>query len=132
MIIHLASINVNYDFAYKYKQFCINKALVNNHHNLFGINGIAFAHLASEDVVRHALVGKIVQAYDRHAAIAGDHGRRRHRRNEAPHGPAGRTEEHNGEIAGQNAHDGDENLGTAESKTPTTFPIMRSITTYER
>ena len=84
---------------------------------LHGINGIAFAHLASEDVVRHALVGKIVQAYDRHAAIAGDHGRRRHRKNDTPHGPAGRTEEHNSEAARQNAQDGDENLGAADSKT---------------
>lgn len=84
---------------------------------LHGINGIAFAHLASEDVVRHALVGKIVQAYDRHAAIAGDHGRRGHRRNGTPRGPAGRTEEHNGEAAGQNAQGGDENLGAADSNT---------------
>ena len=36
---------------------------------------IAFAHLKPEDVVRHALVGKIVAAYDRHTAIAGDHSR---------------------------------------------------------
>ncbi|HAK71228.1 PhoH family protein [Bifidobacterium sp. UBA6881] len=45
---------------------------------LDGIDGIAFAHLNAEDVVRHALVGKIVAAYDRHAAIAGDHSRKRH------------------------------------------------------
>ena len=47
---------------------------------LDGIDDIAFAHLQPEDVVRHALVGKIVAAYDRHAAIAGDHSRqgRRH------------------------------------------------------
>ena len=38
-------------------------------------DGIAFAHLKPEDVVRHALVGKIVAAYDRHTAIAGDHSR---------------------------------------------------------
>ncbi|WP_137652305.1 PhoH family protein [Bifidobacterium moukalabense] len=50
---------------------------------LNGIDGIAFAHLQPEDVVRHALVGKIVAAYDRHAAIAGDHSRQgRKRRNE--------------------------------------------------
>ena len=42
---------------------------------LDGINDIAFAHLKPEDVVRHALVGKIVAAYDRHTAIAGDHSR---------------------------------------------------------
>ena len=42
---------------------------------LEGIDDIAFAHLKPEDVVRHALVGKIVAAYDRHAAIAGDHSR---------------------------------------------------------
>lgn len=39
------------------------------------IDGIAFAHLNPQDVVRHELVGKIVAAYDRHAAIAGDHSR---------------------------------------------------------
>ena len=44
------------------------------------INDIAFAHLDASDVVRHQLVGKIVEAYDRHAAIAGDHSRlSRHR-----------------------------------------------------
>lgn len=42
-------------------------------HILGGIDDIAFAHLAAEDVVRHQLVGKIVEAYDRHSAIAGDH-----------------------------------------------------------
>ena len=44
-------------------------------HILDGIDDIAFAHLKPEDVVRHALVGKIVAAYDRHTAIAGDHSR---------------------------------------------------------
>ncbi|MBW3090584.1 PhoH family protein [Bifidobacterium miconisargentati] len=49
------------------------------------IEGISFVHLDTEDVVRHQLVGRIVAAYDRHAAIAGDHrsierhGRRRGR-----------------------------------------------------
>ena len=42
---------------------------------LDGIDDSAFAHLKPEDVVRHALVGKIVAAYDRHTAIAGDHSR---------------------------------------------------------
>ena len=37
------------------------------------IDDIAFVHLNADDVVRHQLVGKIVAAYDRHAAIAGDH-----------------------------------------------------------
>ncbi|WP_338069967.1 PhoH family protein [Bifidobacterium felsineum] len=48
---------------------------------LEGIDDIAFVHLNTEDVVRHQLVGKIVAAYDRHAAIAGDHramGREQH------------------------------------------------------
>ncbi|RSX53915.1 phosphate starvation-inducible protein PhoH [Bifidobacterium goeldii] len=35
---------------------------------LDGIDGIAFAHLSAGDVVRHELVGRIVDAYDRHAA----------------------------------------------------------------
>jgi phosphate starvation-inducible PhoH-like protein len=33
------------------------------------IDGIAFAHLDASDVVRHALVGKIVQAYESHAQV---------------------------------------------------------------
>lgn len=36
---------------------------------LDGIDDIAFAHLTSDDVVRHELVGRIVQAYDHHAAM---------------------------------------------------------------
>ncbi|MBM6699396.1 PhoH family protein [Bifidobacterium pullorum subsp. saeculare] len=40
---------------------------------LGGIEGIAFARLEAQDVVRHALVGRIVEAYERHAALAGDH-----------------------------------------------------------
>lgn len=44
------------------------------------IDDIAFAHLDADDVVRHRLVGRIVEAYDRHAAIEGDHSRlSRHR-----------------------------------------------------
>lgn len=39
---------------------------------LHGIDDIAFAHLQASDVVRHALVGRIVEAYDHHAAIEGD------------------------------------------------------------
>ncbi len=34
---------------------------------LGGIDDIAFAHLEPSDVVRHELVGRIVEAYDRHA-----------------------------------------------------------------
>ncbi|NMM99625.1 phosphate starvation protein PhoH [Bifidobacterium sp. DSM 109958] len=44
---------------------------------LGGIDDIAFVHLDAGDVVRHRLVGQIVEAYDRHAAIAGDHSRMR-------------------------------------------------------
>lgn len=36
---------------------------------LDGIDDIAFAHLSAEDVVRHELVGRIVEAYDRHSAV---------------------------------------------------------------
>lgn len=44
------------------------------------IDDVAFAHLDADDVVRHRLVGRIVEAYDRHAAIEGDHSRlSRHR-----------------------------------------------------
>ncbi|MDF7641572.1 PhoH family protein [Bifidobacterium sp. ESL0784] len=37
---------------------------------LGNIDGISFAHLGAKDVVRHELVGKIVQAYDVHAEHA--------------------------------------------------------------
>ncbi|OZG60205.1 phosphate starvation protein PhoH [Bifidobacterium lemurum] len=37
------------------------------------IDDIAFVHMAADDVVRHRLVGRIVAAYERHAAIDGDH-----------------------------------------------------------
>lgn len=40
---------------------------------LNGIDDIAFAHLGAGDVVRHALVGRIVEAYEQHDAIAGDY-----------------------------------------------------------
>jgi phosphate starvation-inducible protein PhoH and related proteins len=38
---------------------------------LDGIEGVAFAHFDSEDVVRHPIVQRIVEAYDRHAAAGG-------------------------------------------------------------
>lgn len=40
---------------------------------LGGIDDIAFVHMAADDVVRHRLVGRIVAAYEQHAAIDGDH-----------------------------------------------------------
>lgn len=45
---------------------------------LSGIDGIAFAHLEPEDVVRHALAGKIVNAYEQDSA------RREERRRSQP------------------------------------------------
>ncbi|KFI97382.1 PhoH family protein [Bifidobacterium stellenboschense] len=42
---------------------------------LGGIKDIAFVHLKSEDVVRHRLVGQIVEAYNRHEGLDGDHRR---------------------------------------------------------
>lgn len=42
-------------------------------HILGDIDDIAFVHLHADDVVRHRLVGRIVEAYDRHTAIDGDH-----------------------------------------------------------
>ena len=45
---------------------------------LGGIDDIAFAHLDAGDVVRHELVGRIVEAYDRHDATRPNRaGRRR-------------------------------------------------------
>ena len=41
---------------------------------LDGIDDIAFVHLESTDVVRHALVGRIVEAYERHAESRPDAG----------------------------------------------------------
>jgi phosphate starvation-inducible PhoH-like protein len=44
---------------------------------LGGINDIAFVHLDARDVVRHELVGRIVEAYDRHTSKSGkDNGSR--------------------------------------------------------
>ena len=43
---------------------------------LDGIPDIHFARLTSTDVVRHKLVGKIVDAYERYDAKASEHGRR--------------------------------------------------------
>ena len=45
---------------------------------LGGIKDIAFVHLQAEDVVRHRLVGLIVEAYNSHEAIEGDHRRISH------------------------------------------------------
>ncbi|PST46503.1 phosphate starvation-inducible protein PhoH [Bifidobacterium callitrichos] len=42
---------------------------------LDGIKDIAFVHLGSQDVVRHRLVGLIVEAYNRHEGLDGDHRR---------------------------------------------------------
>lgn len=39
--------------------------LVNAERILTGVNGIRFLHFHEEDVIRHPLVGRIVQAYDR-------------------------------------------------------------------
>lgn len=44
---------------------------------LGGIEGIAFARLGASDVVRHALVGRIVEAYERHAALSAAAGKER-------------------------------------------------------
>ena len=54
------------------------------------IDDIAFVHLDAGDVVRHQLVGRIVEAYDRHAAIAGDHSRMGRRPARVPAHDAGR------------------------------------------
>ncbi len=44
----------------------IRSGLVHAVHVLNGVRGIAFRHFTSADVVRHPLVGRIVQAYDSH------------------------------------------------------------------
>ena len=48
-------------------------------HILGDIDDIAFAHLAVADVIRHQLVGRIVQAYDAHTAAVEDHRHASHR-----------------------------------------------------
>ena len=40
---------------------------------LAGVRGIAFTRFGSQDVVRHPLVARIVDAYERHAAASSDH-----------------------------------------------------------
>lgn len=48
-----------------------NSGLASIERILGGIDDIAFVHLDAGDVVRHALVGRIVEAYDRHAYAIG-------------------------------------------------------------
>ena len=48
-----------------------NSGLASIERLLGGTDAIAFAHLDAADVVRHALVGRIVEAYDRHAYAIG-------------------------------------------------------------
>ena len=48
-----------------------NSGLASIERILGGIDDIAFVHLDAADVVRHALVGRIVEAYDRHAYAIG-------------------------------------------------------------
>ncbi|EFA23587.1 PhoH family protein [Bifidobacterium gallicum DSM 20093 = LMG 11596] len=55
---------------------------------LGGIAGIAFVHLGEHDVVRHALVGRIVAAYEQADAAAGGHAPTR-----AAHGKRQHSEE---------------------------------------
>jgi phosphate starvation-inducible PhoH-like protein len=47
---------------------------------LDGVPDIHFSRLTSQDVVRHKLVGKIVDAYERYDARSQDHSRRGTRR----------------------------------------------------
>lgn len=62
---------------------------------LHGIDDIAFVHLNAEDVVRHALVGRIVAAYESHdeAARKGE-AARRHAQSQRSNAAAARKEEH--------------------------------------
>ncbi|PWG60767.1 PhoH family protein [Bifidobacterium catulorum] len=46
---------------------------------LDGIDDIAFVHLRATDVVRHELVGRIVEAYGRYDELRKEHADRRHR-----------------------------------------------------
>ena len=70
---------------------------------LGGIDGIAFAHLNPQDVVRHELVGKIVAAYDKHAAIAGDHSRQARGKTSATRNEQGAEQPVAGEHLERNA-----------------------------
>jgi phosphate starvation-inducible PhoH-like protein len=47
---------------------------------LEGVSGIGFARFGTRDVVRHPLVGRIVDAYDQRAAAAREHSSARARR----------------------------------------------------
>ncbi len=44
--------------------------LIHALHVLQGVKGVAFRHFTASDVVRHPLVGRIVQAYDEHEKLA--------------------------------------------------------------
>jgi phosphate starvation-inducible PhoH-like protein len=45
---------------------------------LEGVAGIGVARFNNSDVVRHPLVGRIVEAYDQRQAAAKEHARERH------------------------------------------------------
>jgi phosphate starvation-inducible PhoH-like protein len=47
---------------------------------LQGIDGLAFAELTSQDVVRHRLVGEIIDAYERWGVETQQHNNQRRRR----------------------------------------------------
>ena len=47
--------------------------LVHALHVLKGVKGVAFRHFTSADVVRHPLVGRIVQAYDDYEKLPSSH-----------------------------------------------------------
>jgi phosphate starvation-inducible PhoH-like protein len=51
------------------------------------VEGITFTHFTPQDVVRHALVQKIVEAYESHDKGAGDNDPRQ--RTNSPSPPAG-------------------------------------------
>ncbi len=54
---------------------------------LEGVSGIGFARFNTRDVVRHPLVGRIVDAYDQRAEAARETTQRRARRESDAHGP---------------------------------------------
>ena len=46
----------------------VRSGLAEAEHALAGVEGIAFLHFQKSDIVRHPVVGRIVEAYERHRA----------------------------------------------------------------
>ncbi|SPT52496.1 PhoH-like protein [Actinomyces bovis] len=80
---------------------------------LDGVEGISFCQLSSEDVVRHRLVGRIIDAYAEYDAAQAS----------LQAGPAGASgaPDSRGELAGRRSHRSSARIGNRPGRTPQEF-----------